>query len=144
MEDTRFSSAIHMLILISEAEKPMSSEEIAVSVGTNSSHIRKIAGLLKKDGIIGSNQGSKGFSIRVDPKELSMFRIYKAVNETDHVRLFEIHRNPNDECIVGRHIGPVLNEMYSDMVSKVEAEMSSTTLYDCMQKMREKIREGIE
>ena len=68
MEDTRFSSAIHMLILISEAEKPMSSEEIAVSVGTNSSHIRKIAGLLKKDGIIGSNQGSKGFSIRVDPK----------------------------------------------------------------------------
>ena len=144
MEDTRFSSAIHMLILISEAEKPMSSEEIAVSVGTNSSHIRKIAGLLKKDGIIGSNQGSKGFSIRVDPKELSMFRIYKAVNETDHVRLFEIHRNPNDECIVGRHIGPVLNEMYSDMVSKVEAEMSSTTLYDCMQKIREKIQEGIE
>ena len=144
MEDTRFSSAIHMLILISEAEEPMSSEEIAVSVGTNSSHIRKIAGLLKKDGIIGSNQGSKCFSIRVDPKELSMFRIYKAVNETDHVRLFEIHRNPNDECIVGRHIGPVLNEMYSDMVSKVEAEMSSTTLYDCMQKMREKIKEGIE
>ena len=35
--DTRFSSAIHTLILISEAETPMTSEEIAKSVGTNAS-----------------------------------------------------------------------------------------------------------
>lgn len=43
--DTRFSSAIHTLILISEAEDPMTSEDIAVSVGTNPSYIRKITGL---------------------------------------------------------------------------------------------------
>ena len=42
--DTRFSSAIHMLILISEAETPMTSEEIAASVGTNASYIRKVTG----------------------------------------------------------------------------------------------------
>ena len=41
--DTRFSSAIHTLILISEAESPMTSEQIAVSVGTNASYIRKIS-----------------------------------------------------------------------------------------------------
>ena len=46
--DTRFSSAIHTLILIAEAEVPMSSEQIAGSVGTNASYIRKITGLLKK------------------------------------------------------------------------------------------------
>ncbi len=144
MEDTRFSSAIHMLILISEAEELMSSEKIAVSVGTNASHIRKIAGLFKKDDIIDSNQGSRGFSLKVNPKDLSMLRIYKAVNETDNIRLFEIHRNPNDECIVGRLIGPVLNEMHSGMVSKVEKEMSSTTLYDCIHSMRAKIQEGTQ
>ena len=52
MMDTRFSSAIHMLILISEAEVPMTSAEIAKSVGTNPSYIRRITGLLKKNKII--------------------------------------------------------------------------------------------
>ncbi len=40
--DTRFSVAIHTSVLISEADIPMSSEEIVVSVGTNSSYIRKL------------------------------------------------------------------------------------------------------
>ena len=37
--DTRFSSAIHTLILLSEAETPMTSEQIAESVGTNARYI---------------------------------------------------------------------------------------------------------
>jgi len=39
--DVKFSSAIHVLILVSEAEYPMSSEQIAESVGTNVRKIRK-------------------------------------------------------------------------------------------------------
>ena len=42
--DTRFSSAVHTLILIAASEKPMTSEDIAGSVGTNASYIRKIIG----------------------------------------------------------------------------------------------------
>ena len=44
--DTRFSSAIHTLILIAGAEKPLTSDRIAKSVGTNASYIRRITGLL--------------------------------------------------------------------------------------------------
>ena len=51
--DTRFSSAIHTLLF--EAETPMTSEQIAESVGTNASYIRKVIGLLKKQGIIRSS-----------------------------------------------------------------------------------------
>jgi DNA-binding IscR family transcriptional regulator len=43
--DTRFSSAIHTLIMIAGAETPMTSDQIAESVGTNASYIRKITGL---------------------------------------------------------------------------------------------------
>ena len=35
--DTKFSSAIHSLIMISESETPVNSEQIANSVGTNAS-----------------------------------------------------------------------------------------------------------
>lgn len=46
--DTKFSVALHILIYISETDKVVSSELLAKSVNTNSSHIRKILAVLKK------------------------------------------------------------------------------------------------
>ena len=67
--DTRFSSAIHMLILISESTEPLTSEDIAASVGTNASYIRKIIGLLKKKDIIESHRGVSGFTLKPKASE---------------------------------------------------------------------------
>ena len=138
--DTRFSSAIHTLIMISEAETPMTSEKIAVSVGTNASYIRKITALLKKEGILESRQGARGFALTVPPEKLPLLRIYKAINESDEVHIFDIHQNPNDECIVGRHIRPVLTDTFRSIEEKAEQELGSTTLADCMNRMRKEIR----
>lgn len=137
--DTRFSSAIHTLILISEAEIPMTSEEIAVSVGTNASYIRKITGLLKRKDIISSRQGKSGFTLTVRPEELTLFEIYQAINETDRVHVFDLHQNPNDACIVGRHIRPVLTETFREIETKAEQELQSQTLSDCIEKMKKKV-----
>ena len=134
--DTKFSSAIHMLILISEAQTPMSSEQIAVSVGTNPSYIRKIAGLLKNANIIDSRQGKSGFVLTVAPEELSLWRVYCAVEETEQIHLFDLHRNPNDECIVGRHIRPTLAAMFGDIEATAQREMKEKTLRDCMNDMQ--------
>lgn len=38
--DTKFSVAVHILILISEAPNPLNSDQMAGSVGTNASYIR--------------------------------------------------------------------------------------------------------
>ena len=110
--DTRFSSAIHMLILISEADTPMTSEEIAASAGTNASYIRKVIGSLKKNGIIESHQGVRGFRLLIRPEKLTLYDVFKAVSETDQLHIFDLHQNPNDVCIVGRHIRPVLTEIF--------------------------------
>ena len=139
--DTKFSSAIHMLILISEAQTPMSSEQIAVSVGTNPSYIRKIAGLLKNAHIIDSRQGKSGFVLTVAPEELTLWRVYCAVEETEQIHLFDIHRNPNDECIVGRHIQPTLSAMFSDIELTAQREMKEKTLRDCMNDMQTRINQ---
>ena len=139
--DTKFSSAIHMLILISEAQTPMSSEQISVSVGTNPSYIRKIAALLKNAHIIDSRQGRSGFLLKVTPEELTLWRVYCAVEETEQIHLFDIHRNPNDECIVGRHIQPTLSAMFSDIESTARREMNAKTLRDCMNDMQTRINQ---
>jgi len=137
--DTRFSSAIHTLIMIAGAETPMTSDQIAESVGTNASYIRKITGLLKKQGIIDSRQGISGFTLLVEPEELSLLDIYQAIAETEQVHVFDLHQNPNDECIVGRHIQPVLTDVFRRIEEKAEQELKNTTLADCMQKMKMEI-----
>lgn len=137
--DTRFSSAIHTLIMIAGADTPTTSELIAGSVGTNASYIRKVTGLLKKHGILDSRQGVSGFTLLVPPEELSLYRIYQAINGSEQVHVFDLHQNPNDECIVGRHIRPVLTAVFRGIEEKAEQELRHTTLADCMQIMKNEI-----
>ena len=137
--DTRFSSAIHTLIMIAGAGTPMTSDQIAESVGTNASYIRKITGLLKKQGIIDSRQGISGFTLLVEPEKLSLLRIYQAIAETEEVHVFDLHQNPNDECIVGCHIQPVLTDVFRGIEEKAEQELNNTSLADCLQKMKTEI-----
>jgi Rrf2 family protein len=141
MMDTRFSSAIHILIMIAGSEQPLTSELLANSVGTNPSYIRKVTGLLKKRGILESRQGIHGFSLLIPPEELSLYTVYQAISESEEVHLFDLHQNPNDECIVGRHIRPVLTETFREIEEQAEQQLRRTTLADCMDKMRTRIGE---
>lgn len=133
--DTKFSSAIHALILISESETPMNSDQIAASVGTNPSYIRKLTTRLSKAGIIEGHRGISGFRLRQKPEQISLLDIYKAVMETDSLHLFDLHQNPNDACIVGHNICPVLGSMFRGMERDVENRLQSMTLEDCITDM---------
>lgn len=140
--DTKFSSSIHMLILICESETPMNSEQIATSVGTNASYIRKLTTRLSKAGIIEGRRGVSGFRLIKNPEDISLLDIYKAVMETDKLHLFDLHQNPNDACIVGHNIRPVLGDMFRDMEESVEKRLQGMTLADCIRNMQEYIRES--
>ena len=140
--DTKFSSAIHTLILISESETPMNSEQIATSVGTNASYIRKLTTRLRKSGIIEGRRGISGFKLVKKPEDISLLDIYDSVMETENLHIFDIHQNPNDECIVGHNIRPVLNGMFRNMEERVENELSSITLKDAINNMRQYINEN--
>ncbi len=137
--DTKFSAAIHTLILISESKTPLNSETIAASVGTNASYIRKITTLLKKSNIIESHRGITGFKLRQRAEDVTLLQIYRAVNASEQVRLFDIHMNPNDKCMVGRHIKPVLKEMFSELEDTLCLSLSEKTLADCIGNIRGKI-----
>ena len=117
----------------------MTSEEIATSVGTNASYIRKVSGLLKKKGIIESKRGVSGFQLAISPERLRLYDVYQAVSETNQVHVFDLHQNPNDTCIVGRHIKPVLSELFRGIEAKAEQELKNTSLADCIGRMRKQI-----
>ncbi|MDD6232255.1 MAG: Rrf2 family transcriptional regulator, partial [Frisingicoccus sp.] len=113
--DTKFSVAVHVLILISESPDPMNSEQMAGSVGTNASYVRKILALLKKAEIIEGHRGVSGYNLTITPEQLTLLRIYQAVMEEPKIHLLDVHQNPNDQCVVGCHIRPALIGMFEDM-----------------------------
>ena len=137
--DNKFSSAIHTLILIAESDKPLTSEDIAMSVGTNASYIRKIIGLLKKKDIVDSHRGIRGFALKLKSEDLTLLQIYQAVNETERPCLFDLHPNPNDKCVVGCHIKPVLTGMFAEMEDAFAQALSKKTLANCIEEIRNRL-----
>lgn len=137
--DTKFSVAVHVLILISESPVPINSDQMAESVGTNASYIRKILALLKKSEIVNGHRGISGYSLTADPKNLNLLQVYQAVTEESKIHLLDIHQNPNDRCIVGHHIKPVLSDMFADIEEGFARLLAGKTLADCIADIRKRI-----
>lgn len=137
--DTRFSVAVHVLILISESPSPINSDQMAESVGTNASYIRKILALLKKAEIVDGHRGISGYSLTVSPEQLTLLQVYQAVMEEQAIHLLDIHQNSSDQCIVGRHIRSVLTGMFADIEQAFARSLADKTLADCIADMRKRI-----
>ena len=138
--DTKFSVAVHVLILISESPNPISSDQMAESVGTNASYIRKILALLKKAEIVDGHRGISGYSLTIAPEQLTLLQVYQAVMEEPKIHLLDIHQNPNDQCIVGHHIRPVLTDMFADIEQAFACSLADKTLADCIADIRNRMK----
>lgn len=137
---TKFSVAVHILILISETSSPINSDQMAESVGTNASYIRKILALLKKADIVDGHRGVSGYGMTVSPKQLTLLQIYQAVTEETKVHILDIHQNSNDKCIVGQHIQPVLSSIFEDVEDTFAKSLAGKTLADCIDGIKKRMK----
>ena len=129
--DTKFSVAVHVLVLVSESPDPMTSDQMSESVGTNASYVRKVLGLLKGAGLVDSRQGARGYRLLASPEQVSLADVYRAV-EGEGGGLLDIHQNANDRCVVGRNIKPVLQGMFAEIEEAFRRALASKTLADCI------------
>lgn len=137
--DTKFSAAVHLLILLALSEAPLGSTLMAQSAGINPSQVRKLLSLLKRDGMVASQQGVEGYELAKPAEDITLLDVYEAVYEHQGVNVMAIHRNPSDKCKVGRHIAPVLGEMFSSLDSKMAEELASMTLAQAATAMQEAV-----
>ena len=136
--DTKFSVAVHVLILVSESPTPINSDQMAMIIGTNASYVRKILALLKKAGIVDGHRGISGCTLLIPPEQLTLLQIYQAVMEAPKPHLLDIHQNPSDRCIVGRHIRPVLSGMFAGVEDAFARALAEKTLADCIADIRKR------
>ena len=130
--DMKFSVAVHVLILVSESPTPINSDQMAMSIGTNASYVRKILSLLKKAGIVDGHRGISGYTMLLPPEQLTLLQIYQAVMEQPSPHLLDIHQNSSDRCVVGRYIRPVLSGMFSGVEDAFARALGEKTLADCI------------
>ena len=126
---SRFTMAIHMFACIDTfADKKMTSEFMAGSIGTNPVIIRKLLQQLKSAGLIEVSRGTGGVKITRPLEKITFLDIYKAVECTPNEELFHFHENPNKLCPVGRNIHNILDGKLLTVQQAMEKEMSQITL----------------
>lgn len=124
----QFSDAIHILAYIemSQGTNLLSSQNIAASVETNPSNVRKIMSRLKKSNLIITANGQAGALLAKSPREISLLDIYKSIeNDTN---LIQVDPKTNPACFVGGNIQDVLSEQYALLQETIEKEMSQIML----------------
>ncbi len=130
--DIKFSVAAHALILISQTSEIINSDQIAMSVGTNPSYIRKVIALLKNAGIVDGHRGISGYTLKIPPDKLTLLQVYQAVTGAKGMHILDIHQNASDKCLVGQHIKPARTDMFKGVEEAFARSLADRTLADCI------------
>ena len=90
---TKCSIAIHCLICIHEFgdKKRVTSELLALSTGCNPVTVRNIISALKKDGILSVKSGTGGTSLNCPLEDITLYRVYMAVEPNALKKFIGIH-----------------------------------------------------
>lgn len=134
---TKLSVAIHILSLldIGPSDK-VTSEYIAASVNTNPVVVRRLMSQLKKAGFIHASRGTTNNYLLIAPEKITLFDIYEAVElEQD---AFNIHQNPNPQCIVGANIQRVLENEFSKVQQAMEQELKAISLAEVVNQFKKR------
>ena len=124
-----FAVAVHILALLAMEEGPLTSKHISQSVNTHAVVIRRILGALSRGGLVNTQLGTDGgSSLARAPEQITLYAVYRAVDQGD---LFALHRNPpNPECHCGRSIQPVLLKVFGQTGDAVREALNKVTILD--------------
>lgn len=132
---TKFSVAVHTLLLVATEKEPCSSTLIAGSVNTNPVVIRRIIGLLQKANLLSGIRGKSGYVLKKHACEITLLDIYNAVAITESMQLFSIHENPNIDCEIGASIQFLLETIMNEAQSAMETVLKAVTLEHLIKKI---------
>lgn len=136
---SKFTIAIHILLMICvfDDKQKVTSEFLASSINVNPVIVRQIILDLKKCKIITVKPGVGGAKIIKELQKISFYDVYKAVISQKN-NFFKFHKNPNQNCIVGKNIHNVLDNHFVKLENNFETELKKITL-DSILKDFEKI-----
>jgi Rrf2 family protein len=136
--NTQFSIATHIMAALGRASgEEVHSTEIAGSVNTSSSFVRRVLAKLSRGGLIETATGKNGACwLARSPRDISLLEIYRAV---DAPKAFAIHQYPVEKrCTVSCHIKSALGRVLNETQQAVEQRLSRISLAQVISDLRRK------
>ena len=126
--NTQFSIAVHLMIALGfGCEREMTSANLAMSINTSPSFVRRILAKLSKANLVRTTTGKSGSCLLAKtPETISLLEIYKAV---DAPQTFAIHDYPvQNSCRVSCNIESVMRKVLERAQNSFESSLGETTL----------------
>lgn len=138
---SKFTIAVHIIAAIDYfgADKTVTSNFLAGSVGANPVIVRNVMGNLKETGIISISQGKSGISLAKSLDRITFYDIYDAVDCVDNEGLFHFHKNPNIKCPVGKNIHKAMDNKLRQVQDAFEDELRKITIADVAEDIKREI-----
>ncbi|WP_143461308.1 Rrf2 family transcriptional regulator [Levilactobacillus enshiensis] len=131
MANTQFSDTIHVLVYIAYFEgKKMTSQEIASSLETSPSLIRKIMANLKRHDLLEPTHGPTQLALSRKPDAITLRDIYATL--PNQAPLLNVDTHTSQKCPVGKTVPKVLTNYYAEIQAAAEAKMAKITLQDIL------------
>jgi Rrf2 family protein len=128
--NTQFSIAVHLMAALgSRFDQEVISGELAGSVNTSASFVRRTLAKLSKAGLIVTATGKNGACrLACRPRDISLLEIYRAVNAP---KAFAIHNyTVQRECPVSCGIKHALGKVLEKTQTGFEKGLAQTSLAD--------------
>ena len=125
---TQFSIAVHMMAGLGYAgTSDMTSAQLAASVNTSPSFVRRVLAKLSKAGLVCTKTGKTGSTVLARrPEEISLLEIYKAVEAP---KVFAIHAYPvQQHCKVSCEIKSSMEKVLERAQSSTEKSLGEISL----------------
>ena len=134
--NSQYAIAVHILTLLDASSGPISSEEIAGSVGVNPVVVRQVTGLLRRGGLLHTQRGVIGARLTRPAHEINLLDVYRAVQAPESV--LKLHQNPNPACPVGAGIQAALDGVFGQAQAALEARLAQVRLSDIAQSIQDR------
>lgn len=127
MNNLRFATLLHILTLLHNESKWLSSEWIAGSVNINAAIVRKELSFLSKKGFVESRKGKEGgYRLKLEAEKILLGDIMKMV--VYEGKIISKKNNPNYECTIGNQINEKLDVIYENINRQVFQYLNQQTL----------------
>lgn len=140
-KDTRMSDVLHVLLHLSQAEEPLTSEKLAQSLGTNPAVFRRTMAGLRNTGYVETGRGhGGGWKLARPLKEITLQDVYQALGRPN---LFAIgSRSERPACKIEKNVNDALEETMSQADELFARRFDSITLDTLMPVRSTPLRKG--
>ncbi|MBV9787194.1 MAG: Rrf2 family transcriptional regulator [Chloroflexi bacterium] len=125
--DSRLSGVLHVLMHLSAASKPLTSEELAKAMHTNPVVVRRTMAGLREAGLVRSEKGhGGGWSVARDLEAMTLYDVYAAIGAPTPFALGNRTESPG--CLVEQVVNESLDDAFKEAETILMARLRTVSL----------------